>query len=93
MRPGPDAYDDLVGELKSRQLAALVDKQSLFTTRFFGRMSWKGHEWWYKEMVQPQLAAKIAEAKALGCSYNPEADTLVSMPFPDAPVRWQSGPR
>jgi RHS repeat-associated protein len=85
--------DELVGELKSRQVAALVDKKELFTNQFFGRMSWMGHQWWYKNMVQPELAVKIAEAKALGCPYNPEADTMVSMPFPDAPVRWLSGPR
>jgi hypothetical protein len=84
--------DDLVGELKSRQVAALADKHELFTERFFGPFSWKGHQFFY-ERQQEELAEDIAAAKAMGCPYNPEADIMVAMPYPDAPVRWLSGPR
>jgi hypothetical protein len=60
-------------------------------SRFFGSFSWKGHQFWY-EKVQQDLADEIAAAKALGCPYNPEADKMVSMPYPDAPVKWLGGP-
>jgi hypothetical protein len=85
--------DELVGELKSRYLAATVDQYDLFIANIIGRISWTGHQWWYENRVQPKLVAKIAEAKALGCPYNPEADKMVSKPFPNSPVRWMSGPR
>jgi RHS repeat-associated protein len=85
--------NELVRELKSRQLEALTDKNDLFTNRFFGPFSWMGHRWWYENMVLPDLAADVAEAKALGCPYDPEADIMLTKPYPDAPVRCLSGPR
>lgn len=82
--------DLLTGELKWRYIQATADVRDLYTTRFSGKFSWQGHKYFY-EKRQRELAEKIAEAKALQCPYNPDADEMVSKPFPDSPTRWQTG--
>ena len=77
-----------MGEVRKRYVDMVADVGNLYCTRPIGRMSWMGHQWWYRK-VQGELSELIAEAKAAGCPIPDDAERLASLPPPNCPARME----
>jgi RHS repeat-associated protein len=89
----PPGCDDIqeqieakITELRVRYVQMTADVHNLYCTRPFGAFSWLGHQFRYNR-VRQELKELVDKAKAMGCSYDPEADEWIRREPPVCPAR------